>query len=64
MSYKQLDPQDFLVSADSITAPCWSEYIQTLDEVYTSSIQANGTSGDYYLNVYSVSFVYQKNIMW
>jgi hypothetical protein len=54
MSYKQLDPQDFLVSADSITAPCWSEYIQTLDEVYTSSIQANGTSGDYYLNVYNL----------
>ena len=54
MSYKQLDPQDFLVSADSITAPCWSEYVQTLDEVYTSSIQANGTSGDYYLNVYNL----------
>ena len=54
MSYKTLDPQDFLVSADSITAPCWSNYIQTLDEVYTSSIQANGVSGDYYLNVYNL----------
>jgi hypothetical protein len=54
MSYKQLDPQDFLVSADSITAPCWSNYTQVLDLMYTSSIQTSGVSGDYYLNVYNL----------
>jgi hypothetical protein len=55
MSYKQLDPQDFLVSADSITAPCWSGYTQTLDLMFTSSIQTSGVSGDYYINVYNLA---------
>ena len=52
MSYKALDPQDFLVSADTITAPCWTNYISSLPSIYTSSVQAAGTSGNYYLNVY------------
>jgi len=54
MSYKTLDPQDFLVSADSITAPCWSDYAPILDSFFTSSIQLNGTSGTYYTNVYNL----------
>ena len=54
MSYKSLDPQDFLVSADSITAPCWSNYNPTLTAMFTSSTQLNGTSGEYFLNVYNL----------
>jgi hypothetical protein len=53
MSYKSLDPQDFLVSADSITAPCWSDYSTSLTSMYTSSVQKAGTSGQYFLNIYN-----------
>lgn len=55
MSYKALDPQDFLVSADSITAPCWTGYSNPIISLYTSSVQVNGTSGNYYLNVYNAN---------
>ena len=55
MSYKSLDPQDFLVSADSITAPCWTNYVNPILSLYTSSVQVAGTSGNYYLNVYSTN---------
>ena len=53
MSYKSLDPQDFLVSADSVTSPCWSSLLNPLTQLYTSSVQSAGTSGNYYLNVYN-----------
>jgi len=55
MSYKSLDPQDFLVSADSITAPCWSDYDSYLTSMYTSSNQVSANSGDYYLNIYNLN---------
>jgi hypothetical protein len=54
MSFKTLDPQDFLVSADSITAPAWSNYTPELTTMYTSSTQVNGTSGQYFLNIYNL----------
>jgi hypothetical protein len=53
MSYKALDPQDFLVSADTITAPCWTNYSNPILSLYTSSVQVAGTSGNYYLNIYN-----------
>ena len=53
MSYKSLDPQDFLVSADTITAPCWSSITNPLIQMFTSSVQVAGTSGNYYLNIYN-----------
>ena len=52
MSFKRLDPEDFLVSADSITATAWSTNSPTLTEFYTSSVQASSTSGKFYLDVY------------
>jgi len=55
MSFKTLDPQDFLVSADSITAPCWTNYSNPILSLYTSSVQVAGTSGNYYLNVYNAN---------
>lgn len=54
MSFKSLDAQDFLVSADSITAPCWSNYAPELTTMFTSSTQINGTSGAYFLNIYNL----------
>ena len=53
MSFKSLDPQDFLVSADSITAPCWSDYNPYLVYMYTSSVQASSVSSQYYANIYN-----------
>jgi hypothetical protein len=55
MAFKRLDPEDFIVSADSITAPAWSAYSPTLTQMYTSSVQAAGTSGNYYLTVYNTA---------
>ena len=55
MSFKRLDPQDFVVSADSITSTLWSDSQPTLTTFYTSSTQEAGSSGDYYLSIYQTS---------
>jgi hypothetical protein len=55
MAFKRLDTEDFIVSADSITAPAWSAYTPTLSQMYTSSVQVAGTSGNYYLTVYNTA---------
>jgi hypothetical protein len=55
MSFKRLDAEDFLISADSITATLWSTDTPTLTEFYTSSAQESSATGDYYLNIYQTS---------
>ena len=55
MSFKRLDPQDFVVSADSITSTLWSGAAPTLTEFFTSSTQEAGSSGDYYLSIYQTA---------
>ena len=55
MAFKRFDPEDFLVSSDSITAPLWSTGAPILTEFYTSSVQENGSSGNYYLSIYQTS---------
>jgi hypothetical protein len=55
MAFKRFDPEDFLVSSDSITSTLWSTGNPTLTQFFTSSVQAAGTSGDYYLSVYQTS---------
>lgn len=52
MSFKRFDPEDFLISADSVTAGAWTNNAPTLTEFYTSSIQASSTSGNYYLSIF------------
>lgn len=52
MSFKRLDPEDFVVSSDSIVSTAWSTGNPTLTSVFTSSAQENSTSGDFYLEVY------------
>jgi hypothetical protein len=52
MAFKRFDPEDFLVSSDSITAPLWSTGAPILTDFYTSSVQEAGSSGNYYLSVY------------
>ena len=55
MALKRLDPQDFVVSSDSISATLWSGGAPTLTTFFTSSIQEAGSSGDYYLNIYQTA---------
>jgi len=52
MSYKRLDPEDVLISAESVTAPAWTGNTVSLTTFFTSSAQEASSSGDYYLDVY------------
>lgn len=53
MSFKRLDPEDFLVSVDSITATAWSTNSPRLSTFYTSSVSS--TNDAYYKNVYQTA---------
>jgi len=55
MAFKRFDPEDFVVSSDSITSTLWSTGAPTLTEFFTSSVQAAGSSGNYYLAVYQTA---------
>ena len=55
MSFKRLEADDFVISADSISATLWSNNSPTLNNFFTSSVQALGSSGNYYLNVFVTS---------
>ena len=55
MSYNRLDPSDFVVSSDAISATLFSDGAPTLTQYWTSSTQEAGSSGDYYLNVYQTA---------
>ena len=51
MSFNRLDPQDFVVSADSVSSTVWTGNQPTLTTFFTSSAQETGQSGEYYLNI-------------
>jgi len=55
MSFTRLNPTDFVVSSDAISATLWSDGAPTLATFYTSSTQEAGSSGNYYLNIYQTS---------
>ena len=55
MGFKRLDAEDFVVSADAVQSVAWSTGTPTLTEFYTSSVQAAGSSGNYYLSIYQTS---------
>ena len=52
MSFTKLDPTDFVVSSDSVTAPAWSTNAPTLTSFYTLSGNATGS---YYIDVYQTA---------
>ena len=52
MAFKRLEPEDFIVSSDSVTSTVWSNNSPSLNTYFSSSTQKEGTSGPYYLNVY------------
>lgn len=53
MSFTRLDATDFVISADSVTAPAWSNNVTTLATFFTAS--ANLTSS-YYIDVYNTTY--------
>ena len=53
MSFKRLDPEDFLVSVDSVTATAWSTNSPTLSTFFTSPVTS--TNDSYYKNVYQTA---------
>ena len=55
MSFKRFTPSDFLVSADSVTAPCWFNNTYDLTTFFTSSTQEASSQGDYVLAVYQTA---------
>lgn len=55
MGFKRFDPEDFVVSADTVTSTVWSNNSVTLDNFHTSSVQKEGSSGPYYLSIYQTS---------
>jgi hypothetical protein len=54
MSFTPLDPSDFVISTDSVTAAAWSSNVPTLTTFYTATPpQATAiTQNAFYLNVY------------
>jgi hypothetical protein len=52
MSFVRLQPDDFVVSSDAISSICWTTGSPALNSFYTSSTQVNGSSGNYYINVF------------
>lgn len=50
MSFTRLDPTDFVVSADSVVAPAWSNNVTTLTSFFTATV-----TGSYYIDVYNAT---------
>ena len=55
MGFKRFDPEDFVVSADTVTSTVWSGFQPQLNSFFSSSVQKEGTSGPYYLNVFQTA---------
>ena len=53
MSFKAFETDDFVVSADSITAGLWTGNAPELTAFFTSSTQVASSNGAYYINVYN-----------
>jgi hypothetical protein len=53
MSFTQIEPTDFVISSDAVTAPAWSSNVPTLATFFTSSTQV--AASNYYVDVYNAS---------
>ena len=52
MSFKRLQPEDIVISTDSVAGTMWTNNIPTLTNFFTSSIQVAGTIGQFYNSIY------------
>ncbi len=55
MAFKRLDPEDFVISSDSVTSTVWSNNSPTLNTYFSSSIQKEGASGPFYISIYNTA---------
>tara|TARA_Y100001972_G_scaffold128766_1_gene191609 strand:+ start:593 stop:1603 length:1011 start_codon:yes stop_codon:yes gene_type:complete len=55
MSFKRLDAEDRVTSADSVQSVAWSTNLPVLTQFFTSSIQVAGTSGNFYISVFQTA---------
>ena len=55
MSFKRFEQEDFVISSDTVTSTVWSGFQPSLNTYHTSSVQKEGSSGPYYLNVYQTA---------
>ncbi len=55
MGFTRLDAEDIVVSADAVQSVEWSTGSPTLTEFIPSSVQAAGSSGNYYLSIYQTA---------
>jgi len=55
MSFKRLDPEDFVISADAISSTLWSTNSPALPIFFTSSAQVDLVNGNYYIDVYQTA---------
>lgn len=52
MSFKRFDAEDLVISAEPVAQPIWSTNEVELTTFFTSSVQEQEPSGQYYLDVY------------
>ena len=57
MAFKRLDPEDFVVSSDSVTSTVWSNNSPSLNTFHSSSVQKEGASGPFYISIYQTASV-------
>ena len=55
MAFKRLDPQDLVISTDSVTSTVWSNNNPTLTRFFTSSIQVASNISQFYYSVFQTS---------
>jgi len=55
MAFKRLDPQDLVISTDSVTSTVWSNNNPTLTGFFTSSIQIASNVAQFYYSVFQTS---------
>jgi hypothetical protein len=55
MAFKRLDPEDLVISTDSVAGAMWSNNNPTLTSFFTSSTQTTSNAGQFYYSVYQTS---------
>jgi hypothetical protein len=55
MSFKRLQPEDIVISTDSVAGTVWSDNVPTLTNFFTSSIQTQGAIGQFYYSIYQTT---------
>lgn len=62
MSYSIIQPDDQVVSSEIVVSTAWTNGQYTLTQFYTSSIQEQQETGQFYLNVYQTASILSASI--